>query len=186
MIRLIPLCVLGLMLAAVPAAARDLAVPRADLVKVEVTGVGVDPLTGAPAVLLRDPDSEQVVPIFIGPTEAEAVDRALRGVRPPRPLTHELMGDLLVATGAELVNLIIDELRDGTYLAALELKLRNGQGLVLIDTRPSDGMALALRNGSPILVARKVLREQDEIELPPRERAPEVLTRVERLDAVLR
>jgi uncharacterized protein len=186
MIRLIRLCILSLMLAAVPAAARDLAVPRADLVTVEVTGVGADPLTGTPAVLLRDPDSEQFVPIYVGPVEADAMDRALRRIRPPRPLTHELMGDLLAATGADLVNLIIDELREGTYHAALELRLRDRQGLVLLDTRPSDGVALALRNGSPILVARKVLRGQDEIEPPPRERAPEVLTRVERVDAVLR
>jgi uncharacterized protein len=157
------------------ATARELAVPRDQLVRVEVTGVGVDPLTGAPAVLLRDPDSEQAVPIYIGLTEAEAVDRALRRIRPPRPLTHELMADLLVATGAELKHLIIDDLREGTYHAALELKLRDRDGNVLLDTRPSDGMALALRNGSPILVARKVLRGQDEIETPSG-RGPEVLT----------
>lgn len=176
MMRLTPLCILSLMLATVPAAARDLTVPRADLVAVEVTGVGTHPLTGAPAVLLRDPDSERFVPIYVGPVEAGAMDRALRRVRPPRPLTHELMGDLLAATGAELVNLIIDELREGTYHATLEIRLRDREDPVLLDTRPSDGVALALRNGAPILVAREVLREQDELESPPRGRAPEVLT----------
>jgi uncharacterized protein len=171
--------VLALLLALIPpsAEARELAVARDQLVNVEVSGVGVDPLTGAPAVLLRDPDSEQAVPIYIGLTEAEAVDRALRRIRPPRPLTHELMADILVATGAVLERLIIDDLREGTYFAALELKLRDRDGSVLLDTRPSDGMNLALRNGAPILVARKVLRAQEDIETP-RGSGPEVLTRV--------
>lgn len=156
--------------------ARELAVARNELVTVEVSGVGVDPLAGAPAVLLRDPDSDQAVPIYIGLIEAEAVDRALRRVRPPRPLTHELMADLLVATGAVLERLIIDDLRDGTYYAALELRLRDRDGTVLLDTRPSDGMNLALRNAAPILVSRKVLRAQEEIESPSGS-GPEVLTR---------
>jgi bifunctional DNase/RNase len=157
------------------AQARELAVPASELVTVEVTGVGVDPLTGAPAVLLRHAESEQAVPIYVGLVEAEAVDRALRRIRPPRPLTHELMGDLLVATGAVLERLIIDELREGTYHAALELRLRDREGTVLLDTRPSDGMALALRNDAPIQVSRRVLRGQDELDRP-RGRGPEVLT----------
>lgn len=160
------------------AEARELAVPRDQLVTVEVTGVGVDPLTGAPAVLLREPESEHAVPIYIGLVEAEAVDRALRRIRPPRPLTHELMADILVATGAVLERLIIDDLREGTYHAALELKLRDRDGTVLLDTRPSDGMNLALRNAAPILVSRRVLRAQDEIDSPSG-RGPEVLTRLQ-------
>lgn len=156
------------MAAAPSATARDLAVPVGDLLPSEL--VGIHALPGEMAVLLlRSSDGRSELPIFTGQVEAAAIERAWRRLRPDRPLTHELLGDLLEATGWKVERLVIDELRDGQFLAALEL--RNGAGQTrLVDTRPSDGLALALRAGAPVVIARQVYEaarvDTDDTRLP--------------------
>lgn len=138
------------------APARELAVPRHHLVEAELVAVVPSPDLSVAAALLRVKGSREWVPIFIGLPEAEAIERARSGERPPRPLTHELFGDVLAGAGIKIERLVIDALRDDSYLAVLELRLRDGRSR-RIDTRPSDGMALALRQGAPILIAREVV-----------------------------
>lgn len=151
------LLVLLLLLACESGAARELAADEAELLAVEVVSVVVVPGIATPAVLLRDPISGATVPIFVGVFEAMAIEQALRGEVPPRPQTHDLALSLLDAGAVELKRLVIDELRDDTFFAALELTRVGSDSLLRVDTRPSDGMALALRSGIPILMARRVI-----------------------------
>ncbi|MCC5809516.1 MAG: bifunctional nuclease family protein [Ectothiorhodospiraceae bacterium] len=137
--------------------ARELAVPEDELIPVELATVGVIPGTGAPVVLLREPESGDVVPIFVGVAEARSILMALRDVPVQRPQTHDLMRDVFGASGITLERVMVDDLVDGTYLGMLKLKLPHQEEPVLVDTRPSDGLALALRSGAAILVAPRVL-----------------------------
>jgi hypothetical protein len=122
---------------------------------VTVAGVTVDPATKSPIVVLRDPETGDVVPIWIGLLEANAIALALEGTEPPRPMTHDLMKSILVATGTTLRSVEIADIRDSTYFALLHVE-GNGES-VRIDARPSDAIALALRCGAQILVSGAVL-----------------------------
>ncbi|MEE4637154.1 MAG: bifunctional nuclease domain-containing protein [Wenzhouxiangella sp.] len=143
-----------------PSAAADeprrLAVPSEALIAVELATVGMVPMSGAPVVLLREPDSGSVVPIFIGPTEARAIIAAQRAIEMPRPMTHDLGVSLIAGLGGRLERVIVDELRDGTYFGALKITRDQGEPL-LIDSRPSDALALAVRTGAAIFVSPDVL-----------------------------
>jgi bifunctional DNase/RNase len=103
-------------------------------------------------VLLLDPGSGLVVPIAIGPREATAIASAQAGVVPPRPMTHDLLRDVLRATGVELEATCVVALRDGVFYA--ELSLSNGER---VDSRASDAIALAVRTGAPVLCAAEVV-----------------------------
>lgn len=132
---------------------------------VEVATVGWDRLGSAPVVLLREPETGQLVPIWVGVAEARAIAAALHEVEYPRPMTHDLMADLLVRLDAHLDELLIHDLVNGTYLGMLRLsKERNGGAPLLVDTRPSDGMALALRAGATIRVAQKILDDTPDVD----------------------
>lgn len=135
---------------------RRLAVPAEALIAVELASVGMVPMTGAPVVLLREPESGSIVPIFIGPNEAQAIIAAQRAIEMPRPMTHDLATTLIAALGGTLERVIVDELRDGTYYGALEVA-RPDDDTLLIDSRPSDALALAVRAGAAIFVAPDVL-----------------------------
>ncbi len=135
--------------------ARALTADPALMREVEVASVGMDPLTGAPLVLLRELDSNDILPIVIGVAEAQAILLALHGQPTPRPLTHDLMQDLLRAGELTLERLLIDSLANNTFYGMLEL--RRGDQVLQVDTRPSDGLALALRTGARILAAPEVL-----------------------------
>lgn len=144
--------------------ARELAVPEDELLVVELATVALVPGTNAPVVLLREPDSGEIVPIFIGHEEARAILLALRGIDPPRPMSHDLMLDLVSGLSADVERVVVDELREGTYLGAVELRERNGEARVRIDARPSDALALAVRAGAEIRVSAAVLRAGSGIE----------------------
>ncbi len=107
-----------------------------------------------PIVLLRESGGERYLPIWIGAVEATAIAFAQQGVVPPRPLTHDLIKDLLAATGHKLIEVQITEVKDGIFYASLVL----GDG-VSVSARPSDSIALALRTGSRIVCADAVLEE---------------------------
>ncbi len=157
-LRLPLILLLGLLLAlSWNSQARELAVPEDELIPVELATVGVVPGSNAPVVLLREPESGDIVPIFIGVAEARAILMALRDIPVSRPQTHDLMRDLLTATDASLERVMVDDLVDGTYMGVLELRMANRDEPVLVDTRPSDGLALAARTGALILVAPRVL-----------------------------
>ena len=122
--------------------------------EVDVIGVRVEMPSNQPIVLLREVSGERYLPIWIGAVEATAIAFAQQGVVPPRPLTHDLMKDLLTATGHELAEVQITEVRDGIFYANLVF----GSGLE-VGARPSDSIALALRTGSRIVCDESVLDE---------------------------
>ena len=122
--------------------------------KMEVVGVRVEMPTNQPIVLLKEVQGERYLPIWIGPVEATAIAFAQQGVVPPRPLTHDLMKDLLSATGNDLTEVRITEMKDGIFYAVLVF-----DSGVEVRARPSDSIALALRTGSKIVCAEDVLDE---------------------------
>jgi bifunctional DNase/RNase len=128
-----------------------------DLVAVELSTVGIDRLAGSPIVLLRDPQSGDVVPIWVGLAEAQAIARALHGVEVPRPMTHDLMASLLSEARAEVEEVVVQELRGDTYFGIVRLRLAGQKEIRDVDSRPSDALALALRTDAPIRVARSIL-----------------------------
>lgn len=130
---------------------------ESDLVRAELVSLVPGPEGMIVAMVLRPEDRDELVAIFIGPIEADAIQRVRRGIVPDRPLTHELMATLLDNTGARLERLVIDEARDGAYLATLQLRLRDRGDPVWVDTRPSDGMTLALRAKAPVFLSRQVI-----------------------------
>jgi uncharacterized protein len=119
-----------------------------------VVGVRVEMPSNQPIVLLRDVTGDRYLPIWIGAVEATAIAFAQQGVVPPRPLTHDLMKELIGATGNELTEVRITEMREGVFYAVLVL----ASG-VEVGARPSDSIALALRTGSRIVCADDVLDE---------------------------
>jgi len=122
--------------------------------EVDVLGVRVEMPSNQPIVLLRESSGERYVPIWIGAVEATAIAFAQQGVAPPRPLTHDLMKDILTAVGAELSEVRITDVRDGVFYATLVF----ASGAE-VSARPSDSIALALRTGTTIYCAEDVLAE---------------------------
>ena len=122
--------------------------------RLEVIGVRDEMPSSQPIVLLRETGGDRYLPIWIGAVEATSIAFAQQGVLPPRPLTHDLLKDLLLAVGSNLEQVEISEIKDGVFYATL--KLANG---VELSARPSDAIALALRTGSPIFGGEALLDE---------------------------
>jgi hypothetical protein len=125
-----------------------------DRVQVDIFGLSTTPASGgAYALILKEVNGNRRLPIIIGATEAQSIALEMEGIKPPRPLTHDLMKNIISAFGAELSDIVIDELRDGTFYAKLNIDSQ------LIDSRPSDAIALAVRYGVQIFVASSVMDE---------------------------
>jgi bifunctional DNase/RNase len=120
--------------------------------EVEVVGVRVEMPSNQPIVLLREADGERYLPIWIGAVEATAIAFAQQGVVPPRPLTHDLLKNVLESTGNALTEVRITEMTDGVFYAVMVLDTG-----VEIDARPSDSIALAMRTGARIVCAEALL-----------------------------
>lgn len=138
-------------------AERELAAEPDAFVEVEVATVAVAQPNGTPVVLLREPAESRIVPIFIGPTQARSILRALRGMDTPRPMTHDLMGNVIDDLDARLERVYVDDLRDDTFYGMLEFEVSGRDKPLRVDTRPSDAIALALRVGASMHVARPVI-----------------------------
>jgi bifunctional DNase/RNase len=123
--------------------------------ELSVVGVRVELPTNQPIVLLREVDGDRYLPIWIGAVEATAIAYEQQGVKPTRPLTHDLMRDMLTALSAPLAAVEITDLRDSIYFADLLFS----DGAIRVSGRPSDAIALALRVGAPIRCAEAVLDE---------------------------
>jgi uncharacterized protein len=125
-----------------------------DVREVDVMGVRVEMPSNSPIVLLREVTGERYLPIWIGAVEATAIAFAQQGVVPPRPLTHDLLKDVIEATGHSLDQVRITEVKDGVFFATLVLDSGTE-----VSARPSDSIALALRTGTRIFCAEEVLDE---------------------------
>jgi bifunctional DNase/RNase len=124
-------------------------------IQMSVGGLTLDPVTKAPIVILQDRDNKLNLPIWIGLLEATAMATELEGIKMSRPMTHDLLRNLLNELGATVECVQITDLKDNTYFAAIHLRV-NGE-LRIIDSRPSDAISLALRTKSPIFVDKRVI-----------------------------
>jgi len=123
-------------------------------IQVDILGLSTSPSSGgAYALILKEVNGNRRLPIIIGAFEAQSIALEMEGIKPPRPLTHDLMKNILESMGADLAEIMISELRDGTFYAKLSFDSQE------IDARPSDAIALAVRFGAPIFVAEKVMEE---------------------------
>ncbi len=128
---------------------------REDTIQMSVGGLTLDPVTKTPIVILKDTENKLNLPIWIGLLEATAMATEIEGIKMARPMTHDLLKNILGEVGCSVDSIEITELKENTYYAMVHLKL-SGRDL-LIDSRPSDAIALALRTKSPIYVAKAVL-----------------------------
>ncbi len=126
-------------------------------IEVKIRALMMDPNTGTPLIILKDINSEVMLPIWVRAYEANAIAEAIEKIAPPRPMTHDLLRNLIVQTGSSVDRVVVTELRDSTYYAVIELRTPEGDVLVL-DSRPSDAIALALRSDCPIFVDEDVLQ----------------------------
>jgi hypothetical protein len=138
------------------AVAAEMPGPPGKLYAMEVMGVAPDPATGIPLLFLRGKEDKRELSMFIAPLEAQAIAAPLQGFRPPRPQTHDLALSVIHRLKARVKRALITELKDQTFFAHLILDVE-GQEIVL-DSRPSDAIALALREEAPIYAAEQVFQ----------------------------
>jgi bifunctional DNase/RNase len=124
-------------------------------IEVQIRGLMMDPITNMPIVILKDVESEMVLPIWVGIFEANAIAIELEKTATPRPMTHDLLRDLTRGLNAKVTKVVVSELRDDTFYAVIWME-QQGE-TVALDARPSDAIALALRWDCPIYVNRDVL-----------------------------
>jgi uncharacterized protein len=128
-----------------------------------VKGLTLDPLTNMPIVILKDVEGNRALPIWIGPNEANAIALEMERVITPRPLTHDLIRNILEGLQVKVARVVVNDLRENTFYAVIFLAVNGTE--VAIDSRPSDAIALALRVKAPIFVAERVIREAKSIDL---------------------
>ncbi len=129
----------------------------------KVRGLMFDPYNNAYIVILRDEENNEVLPIWVGKPEANAISFALEGILTPRPMTHDLIKNLLDAIDAKLISIVVTDLKENTYFA--KLHLLHGDSEVTADARPSDAIALALRAEAPIFATESVIKKHSSEEL---------------------
>ncbi|MEX2300316.1 MAG: bifunctional nuclease family protein [Bryobacterales bacterium] len=122
----------------------------------KIRGLMMDPVTNMPIVILKDIDGNAVLPIWVGVYEANAIALEIEKVTTPRPMTHDLIKNLLMGLGSGLRKVVVSELKDDTFYAVIWME-RDGE-MIAIDSRPSDALALALRLDCPIYVEDDVLK----------------------------
>ncbi|MCS6874600.1 MAG: bifunctional nuclease family protein [Pyrinomonadaceae bacterium] len=127
------------------------------LVEVKIGALIMDPNSNTPVVILKGVDSEAVLPIWVGAYEANAIAVEIEKVTPQRPMTHDLLKNLILQLGYSVERVIVNDLKDNTFYAIIELVNDESGEKVQIDSRPSDAIALALRMDSPIYVDQRVL-----------------------------
>lgn len=130
------------------------------MIEMFVVNVGLDAYTGTPILLLTDAEKRRLLPIWIGIHEAGAIQRAQYGIKSPRPMTHDLLLDIIGETGNRVDHVEITGLDDGRYLANMVLAATEpGKEAVVLDARPSDAVAVALLSNAPIFVSLPVVAE---------------------------
>jgi bifunctional DNase/RNase len=122
-----------------------------------IKGLMVDPITNTPIVILRDKDGQKVLPIWVGIFEANAIALQIENIATPRPMTHDLLRNVIHDLRAEVKKIVVCDLQENTFYALIYLALDGNGDTVAIDARPSDAIALALRTRAPIFVEDSVI-----------------------------
>jgi bifunctional DNase/RNase len=136
--------------------------PASEL-RVEIKGLMLDPSSNVPIVILRDMENQLFLPIWIGISEAQAIASRIEGIEPPRPMTHDLLRSMVEKLGAKVSKVVISDLKENTFFAALHVL--QGDHEFVVDARPSDAIALALRVEAPIFVLQSVLDQAQAVDL---------------------
>ena len=129
------------------------------MIQVELVKIIIDEKRQDQIIVLKEKSGERQFPIVIGFLEASSIKMRISGIEAPRPLTHDLLVNVITMLGAKVERLIIDKMVQNTFHGKIELKLKNEQQTILVDTRPSDGIAIAVRAGAPIFVEDEVLEK---------------------------
>lgn len=133
------------------------------ITQMQVKGLMFDPYNNAYIVILRDDEQSEMLPIWVGKSEASSISLALENVAPPRPMTHDFMKSYLDAFDAKVISVVITDLTENTYFAKIHLTYADSE--YTVDSRPSDAIALALRSHAPIFASESVIRKQSSEEL---------------------
>ena len=133
-------------------------------IEMTVKGLIIDPITTMPIVILRDKDGQRVLPIWVGGFEANAIMVQLENIPTPRPMTHDLLKNVIHDLKADIQKIVVSDLKENTFYALIYLNV-NGEA-VAVDARPSDAIALALRSRAPIFVEDKVIDHARSAEAP--------------------
>lgn len=129
------------------------------LVQIKVQGLVFDPHQNTFIVILREEENNEMLPIWIGRAEANAIGLAVEGIFPQRPLTHDLISNIIDKLNAKIISVVLTDLKDATYYAKIHLFYNDRE--VAIDARPSDAIALALRADAPIFVHDGLIKKQN-------------------------
>ncbi len=124
-------------------------------IEMKLKGLMIDPINHSPIIILKDPTGEAVLPIWVGLFEANAIALQMEKVSTPRPMTHDLLKNVLVHLNAKIQKVVITDLKENTFYAMIHLISRDST--VMVDARPSDAIALALRADAPIFVEEEVI-----------------------------
>ena len=136
----------------------------------KIKGLMMDPVTNSPIVILQDLEETTLLPIWVGIFEANAIALQIERVDTPRPMTHDLLKNILLHLGAEISKIVVTELKDNTFYAMIHVEL-DGQPTAL-DSRPSDAIALALRTDAPIFVTEQVIANSRSLALDKKDLDP--------------
>lgn len=133
------------------------------MIEMKIRGLTLDPLTNMPIIILKDSEGKHALPIWVGIFEANAIALEMENIGTPRPMTHDLIKNILAEVKATVSHIVIDELKDNTFYAKICIKANGNEANV--DSRPSDAIALALRLKVPVYVEEKVVEEAKSIDL---------------------
>ncbi|MCK4352593.1 bifunctional nuclease family protein [candidate division WOR-3 bacterium] len=125
------------------------------MVEAKISGLAYDTISNMPVIFLKEVDGKRILPIWIGPNEASSIAIAIEHLDMERPLTHDLIKNIIKGLNAEVTKVVVNEIRGSTYYARIYLKC--GNSITEIDARPSDSIAIALRSSAPIYMSESVL-----------------------------
>ena len=125
------------------------------LIEMTIKGLMVDPITNTPIVILRDKEGDRVLPIWVGIFEANAIAMQMENIPTARPMTHDLLKNIITDLDGQVDRVVVSDLKDNTFFAIIHMTVRGER--VAVDARPSDAIALALRTRAPILVEESVI-----------------------------
>ena len=131
-------------------------------IEMNIKGLMIDPITNMPIIILRDQEGQRILPIWVGVFEANAIALQIENVQTPRPMTHDLLKNVIADLDAQVERIVVCELRENTFYAIIHI--RSSHGLLHIDARPSDAIALALRTRSKIFVEDSVIQNAKSME----------------------